>query len=79
MLSNIKLLPDSGLPIEEETNRNIEKIAEDARRYLEEWWERDNIEERIRRILFEIVRETINNLLRPSVENQIESRRNHAT
>ena len=70
-----QLLPDSGLPIEKEVERNIDAFLEGVKKKTEIKWDNMGVEQGNRDFICELTRDVLLERLAPTLEEQIRERR----
>ena len=71
----IKLLPDSGAPIEQEVERNIGDIFNECRNSIETTWDRNEFDGKYRNQILSALHQVLKKEIGPLVENEIQLRR----
>ena len=74
---HINLLPDSGLPIEEEVNRNVDDVFSECKKNIWASWERKHLDKNDSKQIFDALRTILKEQISPLFREAIQVRRNN--
>ncbi|MBN2527759.1 MAG: hypothetical protein JXR76_15320 [Deltaproteobacteria bacterium] len=75
MKKGLKLLSDSGLPVEQEAERNVEEIVQSCRADLESMWNEKGMSAKTQYFRLQIIRRVVTKDLKSAFEEEIKKRR----